>query len=96
LKILEWITECVPNSLWLAYEQCNINDPFGQVMVSHFLKNGSPLLSLLSAQSKEDQELQLTKAVIDKLLMKEMFYLKVNFKLMSLSCCVEFLSGQSI
>jgi len=60
---LQWISENVPNSLWLAYEQCNANDPFGQIMVSHFLKNGCPLLSLLSAQSREDQEMQLLKAV---------------------------------
>jgi len=51
--------------VWLAYEQCNANDSFGQIMVSHFLKNGCPLLSLLSAQSREDQEAQLKKAVSD-------------------------------
>jgi hypothetical protein len=53
----------VPNSLWLAYEQCNANDCFGQIMVSHFMKNGCPLLSLISAQSPEEQEAQLKKAV---------------------------------
>ncbi|CAL8099572.1 unnamed protein product [Orchesella dallaii] len=61
-NILEWITANVPNSIWLAYEQCNALDGFGQIMLSHFVKNGCPLLSLISAHSREDQEAQLRRA----------------------------------
>ena len=63
-NILNWIVDTLPNSIWLAYEQCNSNDAFGKIMVNHFCRTGCPIYSLMSSNSAKEQKKQLHLAVI--------------------------------
>lgn len=42
-SLIKWISETLQNSVLAVYEQINPYDAFGQVMLDHFKKLGSPL-----------------------------------------------------
>ena len=61
-SVLKWISEMFSNCVLAIYEQISPSDPFGQVMISHFKKLGSPLKCI----AKYPTEVHQMKRHIDK------------------------------
>lgn len=53
--VIKWIGETFQNSVLAAYEQINPYDGFGQVMLDHFKKLGSPLKCIMKYPTLNSQ-----------------------------------------
>ncbi|XP_063289524.1 tRNA wybutosine-synthesizing protein 4 isoform X2 [Pelobates fuscus] len=53
--LIEWVAKRFARSRFVLYEQITPNDPFGQVMMNHFLSLNSPLHSVTAFPSLQDQ-----------------------------------------
>ncbi|KAM4687228.1 tRNA wybutosine-synthesizing protein 4 [Rhinophrynus dorsalis] len=55
-SLIGWASERFTDARFVLYEQCFPDDPFGQVMMSHFLSLNSPLRSVATFPRIQDQE----------------------------------------
>ncbi|XP_063806858.1 tRNA wybutosine-synthesizing protein 4 isoform X2 [Pseudophryne corroboree] len=54
--VIGWAAQSFPNSRFVLYEQFSPDDPFGQVMINHFVSLNSALCSVIAYPQLEDQE----------------------------------------
>lgn len=55
-KLLMWLAKQFPNSMLLSYEQVNLKDKFGEVMLSNLSARGCPLAGAVYCTSLETQK----------------------------------------
>lgn len=55
-SLLKWLAGKFPNSLFVSYEQVNMKDKFGQVMLSNLRSRGCLLAGVEDCESLETQQ----------------------------------------
>ena len=55
-SLLKWLASKFPNSLFVSYEQVNMKDKFGQVMLSNLRSRGCLLAGVEDCESLETQQ----------------------------------------